>query len=308
MPAPATSRQTISFLMKRFAEVGIRPHHKHGQNFLIDLNLQQLLVDSAELSQRDVVLEIGTGTGALTALMAPCAAAVVTVEIDRHLYQLASEELFGVPNVTMLAHDALRNKNSIDSQVWQAVQQKMEEGPGRQLKLVANLPYSIATPVLTNLLAGPIVPVFMTATIQKELADRIIARPGTKAYGALSIWMQSQCQVHVVRNLPPTVFWPRPKVTSSIIHAVIDPELRARITDLAFFQSFTRAMFFHRRKFLRSELASFDKERLPKDAVDRILGELQLDPESRAEQLSVEEMLALADRVREHLQAPSPTG
>ena len=298
MPAPVASNQTISFLIKRFEEAGIRLKHRHGQNFLIDLNLQRLLVDSAQLDRRDVVLEVGTGTGALSTLIAPRVAALVTVEIDPQLFQLASEELFGFENVVMLHQDVLRNKNNLHPDVVETVQQQLAQAPDRRLKVVANLPYSVATPVLSNLLISPIVPHSMTITIQKELADRIVARPSTKDYGALSIWIQSQCRTELVRILPPTVFWPRPKVTSAIVHLEVQNELRARIGDLAYFQSFVRSMFTHRRKFLRGVLHSASPE-LSKPDVDEILAQLGLRPDSRAEQLELQTMLSLATAVRD---------
>ena len=186
------SRQTKTFLMQRFREMGIAPATRHGQNFLIDLNLQQLIIDAARLDERDVVLEIGTGTGSLTAQFASQAAAVVTVEIDGHLFELASELLLELDNVTMLRQDALRNKNHFAQPVLDAVGERLAEGPDRRLKLVANLPYNIATPVLSNLLACEHVPHSMVATIQKELADRITSEPWSKNYGALSVWMQCQ--------------------------------------------------------------------------------------------------------------------
>ena len=174
----------------------------------------------------------------------------------------------------------------------------MCEQPGRRLKLAANLPYSVATPIVSNLLATDLTPTSMTVTIQKELADRITARPSTKDYSALSIWMQSQCETHVVRLLPPAVFWPRPKVESTILRIVPRAELRERIPDRAYFHSFVRSMFFHRRKFLRSELLSACKKRLDKPAVDEIMKERGLAPDARAEQLDVEAMIALCEAVR----------
>jgi 16S rRNA (adenine1518-N6/adenine1519-N6)-dimethyltransferase len=301
MPAASSRNQTQSFLLRRFAEAGIRPQARHGQNFLIDLNLVRILRDSARLGRDDVVLEVGTGTGSLTALIAERAAAVVTVEVDPQLFQLASEEVGDLPNVTLLHQDALKNKNRIDSRVMEAVQAKLDEAPGRRFKLVANLPYNIATPLVSNLLAGPLVPCSMTVTIQKELADRITARPSTKDYGALSIWVQCQCRVEIVRVMPPTVFWPRPKVHSAIIHIKVDEARRAAIADLAYFHDFTRAMFFHRRKFLRSVLASAYKGRLSKPAADEIIAQLGLAETARAEELDVATMLALADAVRARL-------
>jgi len=300
------SNQTVSFLMKRFAEAGIHVKSRHGQNFLIDLNLQRLLADSAELGPRDVALEVGTGTGALTALIAERAAHVVTVEIDPQLYQLASEELFEFSNVTMLAQDALKNKNTLAPGVIEAVKLRLAEQPGRRLKLVANLPYSVATPVITNLLASEIPPATMTVTIQKELADRMSAVPGTKDYSALSIWVQSLCRVRIVRILPPTVFWPRPKVTSAIIHLEAVPELRAKIPDLVFWQEFVRSMFFHRRKYLRRVLETACGGALSKPEVDAILAEQHLAADNRAERLDVETMLALGEAVRRRINTREP--
>ena len=226
------TRQTKTFLLERFREMGIRPATRHGQNFLIDLNLVQLIIDAADITADDVVLEVGTGTGSLTALMAERAAAVVTVEIDAHLFELASEQLIDLPNVTMLQFDALRNKNNFDDRVMDAVGEHLTAAPDRRFKLVANLPYNIATPVISNLLLARHVPHSMTVTIQKELADRIIAAPSTKDYSALSVWIQSQCTAEIVRLMPPSVFWPEPKVTSAILHIVVDPAKRARIKDL----------------------------------------------------------------------------
>ena len=202
--------------------MGIEPATRHGQNFLIDLNLQQMIVDAAELTKDDVVLEVGTGTGGLTAILAQRSAAVVTVEIDGHLFELASELLFDCPNVTMLHFDALHNKNQFDPRVMEAVGRRLAEAPGRRFKLAANLPYNIATPVLSNLLLAEHVPDAMVATIQKELAERIVAQPWTKDYGALSAWMQCQATTEIVRIMPPSVFWPLPKVDSAIVRITVD--------------------------------------------------------------------------------------
>ncbi|HEY5311232.1 MAG TPA: 16S rRNA (adenine(1518)-N(6)/adenine(1519)-N(6))-dimethyltransferase RsmA [Pirellulales bacterium] len=293
--------QTQSFLIRRFAEVGIRPSTRHGQNFLIDLNLVTLLADSAQLDKRDVVLEVGTGTGSLTAILAERAAEVVSVEVDSHMHLLASEELVDVPNVTLLNQDALRNKNHLHPTLMEQVRAKLAAAPGRRFKFAANLPYNIATPVLSNLLAEDPVPITMTATIQKELADRIVAQPSTKDYGALSVWVQSQCDAEIVRLMAPTVFWPRPKVTSAIVQITLRPELRARIADVAFFHQTIRALFFHRRKFLRSVVLSAFKEQLDKPAVDELLAGQGLSETSRAEELDVATLLRLTDALRERV-------
>ncbi|NQT40170.1 MAG: ribosomal RNA small subunit methyltransferase A [Planctomycetes bacterium] len=290
--------QTLSFLMRRFKEAGFYPHKKLGQNFLIDGNLQHLILDSAQLGPEDVVLEVGTGTGSLTVLMAPLAGRVITVEIDRHLHQLAFEELFGQDNVRMLLLDALKNKNRLNEELLEVIAAELDAVPGSRFKLVANLPYSVATPILSNLLALDTPPHSMTITIQKELADRLVAGPRTKDYGALSIWVQSQCHVEIVRVMAPSVFWPRPKVYSAVVQITLDPARRERIGDRTFFHSFVRSMFFHRRKFLRSELLSAFKGRLGKPEVDEIMARLGVDSTIRAEELTVSEMLALAEAVR----------
>src|SRR4029079_9326301 len=288
-----SSRQTQSFLMERMKEAGIRPQGQHGQNFLIDLNLLDLLVRTADPGPKDVVLEVGTGLGSFASRVAQLAAAVVTVEIDPRLFALASEELSGLSNVTMLQQDALKNKNTIHPAVLEAVRQKLtetqarsaSEGPGSQtsqqspitvhhapdpprLKLIANLPYNIATPILSNLLTINPIPVSLTATIQKELADRMVAPPGTKDYSALSIWMQALCAIEIVREMPPQVFWPRPKVHSAIIHILPNPAKRAQLGDLMFFHEFIRSLFFHRRKYLRGVLVSTFEDKLTKADID----------------------------------------
>ena len=299
------ARQTQSFLRQRFEEAGLRPETRRGQNFLIDLNLLDLLVGAADLGPHDVVLEVGTGLGSLTSRLAPLAAHVVTVEIDPHIYQLASEELADLPNVTMLRQDALQNKNHIDPAVLDEVRTQLAAKPQRRFKLAANLPYNIATPILSNLLASQPTPVSLTATIQKELADRISARPSTKDYSALSIWMQAQCEIELVRIIPPQAFWPRPKVQSAIIHIVANAEKRARIADLGFFHRFVRGLFLHRRKFLRGVMATILKDELSKAEVDAILASFHFSPDVRAEQLPVESLIELANVAGKRCQAAS---
>lgn len=298
MSTGSSQNQTLSFLLRRFSEAGIKPRTQLGQNFLIDLNLVRLLVRSAELTPDDVALEVGSGTGSLTALMAPEVAAVVTVELDRQLFALAQEELADLENVTMLNTDALAGKNRLNPEVLDAVGRQLAAAPGRRFKLVANLPYNVATPLVSNLLGLERPPESMTVTIQKEVADRIVARPGSKDYGALSVWVQSQCRVELVRVMPPGVFWPRPKVSSAIVRIVLEPERRAGIGNLEFFHSFVRSIFLHRRKILRWGLFSAFKGRLDKPAVDSLMRRQDLGPDARAEQLDPQRMLALAQAVQ----------
>jgi len=296
MPSP---RQTVSYLTSRFREAGIRPDVRHGQNFLIDLNLLDLLLNAADIQKTDVILEVGTGMGSLTARMAEKAAAVVTVEIDERLYALASEELTDFSNVLMLQKDALKSKNHLEPEVIAVVQEQLELDPARRFKLVANLPYNIATPILSNLLTCDVVPLSMTATIQKELAERMVAVPSTKDYSALSIWMQALCDIQIVRVLPPQVFWPKPKVHSAIVHIVPSPEKRERIPDLTFFHDFVRSLFLHRRKFLRGVLIVMLKDRVDKPIIDELLAAFQFPEDVRAEQLDVEMIMALSEAVRD---------
>jgi 16S rRNA (adenine1518-N6/adenine1519-N6)-dimethyltransferase len=301
MSSGPSRNQTLSFLMQRFAEAGVHPRTQLGQNFLIDLNLIDLLVRAAQIGPNDVVLEVGTGTGSLTAMMAQRAATVVTVEVDREMHRLASEELESFDNVHMLLVDALKNKNRLNPDVLDVVNQELAASPERRFKLAANLPYHIATPLISNLLTLDRPPETMTVTIQKEVADRIVAEPRSKDYGSLSVWVQSQCRVETVRILPPAVFWPRPKVHSAIIQITLDEPLRNRIPDRSFFHQFVRSIFLHRRKFLRSELLSAYKNQLDKPQVDAILADRGLGADVRAEQLGVDEMLALAETVRQKL-------
>lgn len=292
-------RQTKSFLMSRLREIGVEPTSRHGQNFLIDLNLVQLIVDSAELGPSDVVLEIGTGTGSLTALMAPLAGHVVTVEIDANLFELASEQLLPFDNVTQLSCDALKNKNRFAPEVMEAVGRALSDAPDSRLKLVANLPYNVATPILSNLLLSEHTPHRMVATIQKELADRIVAQPWSKDYGALSVWIQSQANAEVVRVMPPKVFWPEPKVTSAIVRIDVDFERRAQIPDLRYFHQFVKTLFLHRRKYFRANVLSSLKRHVSKDQVDALLGQMGFSPDTRTEQLDIQTLLEFTERVRE---------
>jgi 16S rRNA (adenine1518-N6/adenine1519-N6)-dimethyltransferase len=294
----ATRHHTKTYLRRLFDELGISPTTKLGQNFLVDPNLQYFIVEAADIEPGDVVLEVGTGTGALTALLADRAFAVVTVEVDRHLFELASEHLCDRENVTLLRQDALRNKNSMDERVLQAVRERVADAPG-SFKLVANLPYNIATPVVSNLLGSDPHPASLTVTIQKELAERIVAEPKTKDYSALSVWVQCQADARIVRVLPPTVFWPRPKVDSAILRIDVDEARRASIPNRCYFRQFVKAMFLHRRKFLRANLAPAMKRHLSKSDVDEILSELGLIGNVRTEELDVPTLLKLCERTRQ---------
>lgn len=292
-------RQTASYLSKRLAAAGLRPVSRFGQNFLVDLNLIDLIARSAELRKTDVVLEVGTGVGSLTTRLSDQAGAVLSVEIDANLHQLASEELEGRQNVRLIHGDALRNKNSLRADLMEQIRDAMTRiGEESRFLLVANLPYNIATPIISNLLHESPPPDAMVVTIQKELADRMIAQPSTKDYSALSVWIQSLCKCEIVRILPPNVFWPRPKVHSAIIRLDTVPQWRDKFADIDYFHQTVRALFFHRRKFLRSVVVSAMKGRLSKAEVDEILSQQGYDETARAEELSVEKIQQLAESLR----------
>ncbi len=303
------NRQTAKFLRRRFAEVGLRPDSRHGQNFLVDLNLLDLLVDAGDLAKEDFVLEVGTGTGALTSRLSDEAGFVLSIEIDEYLHQMASEELYGRDNVLLMKRDVLKNKNCIHTSVTDQIALEMQRPGIENFKVIANLPYNIATPLISNLLFETPMPSRICVTIQKELAERIVAAPRSKDYGALSVWIQSLGEAEIVRFLPPTAFWPQPKVHSGIVAIVPDETKRSAIPDLRDFHQLVRALFLHRRKFLRSNLISALKRRLDKPQVDQIMAERNLGPKSRSEELSVDEFFGLHLAVRRALEkSGDPSG
>jgi 16S rRNA (adenine1518-N6/adenine1519-N6)-dimethyltransferase len=197
-------RQTQSFLRNLFHQLKIHPKDKLGQNFLVDLNLLDVLLAAAELSQTDLVLEVGTGTGSLTARLAEQAGGVLSTEIDSQFFQLAQDTLGFRPHVKLLNVDILENKNRLASEVMEPLRTAWQSGKFTALKLVANLPYAVATPVIANLLLSDVVFERMVVTVQWEIAERLLAEPGCKQYGALAVLVQTVADVELIRKLPPT--------------------------------------------------------------------------------------------------------
>ncbi|MCH2202770.1 MAG: 16S rRNA (adenine(1518)-N(6)/adenine(1519)-N(6))-dimethyltransferase RsmA [Fuerstiella sp.] len=290
------SRQTRQQLMSLFREHGFNPRSDLGQNFLIDINLIEFVVRAAEISRDDLILEVGTGTGGMTALLAQQAGQVVSVEVDPKMHALASHITRHCDNVTLINRDILRNKNTLSPEIVDLLRQETAKRPDGQLKLVANLPYSVATPVISNLVASDLQWSRIVATIQLELGEKMTAEPGSGSYGALSVWLQSQCSVRIIRRMGPQVFWPRPKVQSAIVSIRRHDGRAERIDDRPFFLDFIRRLFHHRRKLVRSVLCGMYSKQMSRKDVDTILAELDHDPESRAEQLDVNELLRLANR------------
>ena len=297
-------RQTRTHLTSLFKRHGLHPRTDLGQNFLIDLNILDFVVREAHLEKdRDVVLEVGAGTAGMTSFLSQGAAAVVSVEVDKTMHRMASEVLEGRENVTLLQCDALKNKNRLHPRVMEAVDAELAKVPEARLKLVANLPYNIATPVISNLAGTDLPWSRMVAMIQYELAQRMTARPGEPgsggggggSYGALSAWIQNLAGVKILKKVPPSVFWPRPGVDSAVIRLNPNPRAREQIADLRFFQDFLRRLFHHRRKLMRGVLCGMYRQELTKPEVDAVLAAAGYEPTARAEAFDPTELRTLAN-------------
>jgi len=228
-PPASPTRQTTAYLKQLFVEVGFVIDAKRGQNFLVDLNLLDLLERSAGITPADVVLEVGTGTGALSERLSRAAKHVVTCEVDSRLACLARDKLIDCDNVTLVEGDVLAGKHRFAPAVLAAIEAAIAASPGARLLLVANLPYCVATPVISNLLALPCPFDTAVVTVQREMGERMTAAAGSHSYNALSVWIGAQCRSELVRVLPPSVFWPRPKVESAIVRLDLEPARRAAI-------------------------------------------------------------------------------
>jgi 16S rRNA (adenine1518-N6/adenine1519-N6)-dimethyltransferase len=292
------SRQTLSYLRGLFAERGIKPKNKLGQNFLIDLNLLEVLLQAGEPTRDDLVLEVGSGTGGLTVRLGELAGAVVSVEVDPSFSALVREEVQRLPSegrVLLLHADVLKGKNHLNPEVLKAIEEVARKQGTTRVKLIANLPYAVATPVVSNLLLSELPVERMAVTVQWEIAERLLARPGTGDYGALTVLVQSLADVELVRRLPPTVFWPRPKVDSAIVLIRPSAARRAQVGDPQRLRNFLRDLYTHRRKNLRGALISFPGARFGKEEVDQLLAEVGLDGKTRAEDLDLEQHRRLCD-------------
>jgi 16S rRNA (adenine1518-N6/adenine1519-N6)-dimethyltransferase len=291
------SRQTTAYLKRLFEQVGFGIDSSKGQNFLVDLNLVDVVVREAGIGPADVVLEVGCGTGVLTERLAAAAGRVVTAEIDPRLAQLARDRLIEADNVELVEGDALASKHVMAPALLAAVDAALAASPGGALRLVANLPYCVATPVISNLLALPRPFASATVTVQREMAERMSAHAGDSSYNALSVWIGAQADAEIVRILPPSVFWPRPKVDSAIVRLDVEPERRAAIGDLGRFHNFVREVFCHRRKVLRGillRMAGGKKTDAAHATVERAYTTLDLPANIRAEDIPPDDFVRLA--------------
>ena len=286
---PHTKQQIQQLL--RAADVS--PRHRWGQNFLVDLNLMRLLVRTAGLKGDETVLEIGCGTGSLTELLAEAAGAVVAVEIDRFLINIAKSELAQFDNITFVEGDVLTSKSIINHHVLDCItcSCKRLRGP---FYLIANLPYQAASPLIVNLLLGTNIPDAMFVTIQTEVAERMTAEPGRKAYGMLSILMQSTGDVTKIRDLPAQAFWPSPRVQSTMVAWRRDDKKYRFIADMKLLKRVVDLLLGHRRKKIRNCISDGLKN-TDQNPIPQLLLEADIDPDARGETVSPKKFVQLAN-------------
>jgi 16S rRNA (adenine1518-N6/adenine1519-N6)-dimethyltransferase len=286
--------QTKRHIRELLSSAGIRPNGHLGQHFLIDLNLMRLLIDSANLQKDDIVLEVGCGTGSLTQALAEKAGKIVAVELDRNLFEIAENQLANAKNVELINTDILESKHMISRIATDALEAARNNFPGR-IVLVANLPYNVASPVMMNLLTGPAIAEAMIVTIQKEVAERMTAKPASDHYGTLSIFLGATGDVETIRTLKPAVFWPRPQVDSAMVRFVRSQTSADQIENMELFSEIVHLFMGHRRKTL---LAS---SKLAREKIGylanwpQIFEKCRIDSTKRPEQLSPAEFVAMAN-------------
>ena len=230
--------------------------------------------------------------------MAGRGARVLAVEVDPGMAALATEAAAPFPNAKVLNLDALASKHAVAPEVLETLDRARE---GRPYKLVANLPYNIATPLIMNLMVDDAHrPDLVVVTIQKELGERMIAKAGDSENSSLSVILQALAEIEIARVLPPSVFWPRPKVDSAVVVIRPDPAKREAVGDLAWFHRIVRDVFLYRRKVLRAVLAKLAPDHVSKADVDALLQSLAIDGGLRAEALEVPQWIALAGGLRDH--------
>lgn len=277
LAVPTVTALTATQIRDLARRHGFRPSQSLGQNFVVDPNTIRRIVRLAELAPEDRVLEIGAGLGALTVALAEQAAAVLAVEIDRRLLPALGEVVGGLGNVAVVAGDAM----ALDYHQLLA---------GREHRLIANLPYNIATPLVAGLLEGVPELVDLVVMVQREAGERLIARPGSKVYGAVSVRVAYHCHTRLLGRVPPTVFWPVPAVESVLVRLTRRPP-PVEIAS-APLMTVVQAAFGQRRKTIRNSLVSvLDR---PAPVVEAALAEADIDPGVRAETLGLESFARLA--------------
>lgn len=262
-----------------------------GQNFLTDTNILQKIVDTAEIDEKVNVIEIGPGIGALTEFLAENAAEVMAFEIDDRLVPILADTLRDFDNVTVVNQDILKTDLAAHIQNF--------KNPDLPIKVVANLPYYITTPILMHLIESGIPFSEFVVMMQREVADRISATPNTKAYGSLSIAVQYYMTAKVAFIVPRTVFVPAPNVDSAILKMVRRPQPAAEVSDEKFFFKVAKASFTHRRKTLWNNLTSyFGKSEDTKTKLEAALAVADLAPNLRGEALTLADFARLTDALK----------
>lgn len=259
---------------------------KFGQNFLIDTHVLDKIVNAARITKEDFVLEIGPGIGTMTQYLASAAREVFAVEIDRALIPILEDTLQDYENVTILNEDILK----VD------IRKLAEErNGGRPIKVVANLPYYITTPIIMGLFEGEVPIDSITVMVQKEVADRMQVGPGTKDYGALSLAVQYYAEPYIVANVPPNCFMPRPKVGSAVIRLTKYKDAPIKVTNEKLLFQLIRASFNQRRKTLQNGIKNFGGLNFSKEQVAQALEEMGLPASVRGEALTLEQFATLAN-------------
>ena len=258
-----------------------------GQNFLVDVNILENIIKHAGIDKSSGAIEIGPGIGALTEQLAIYADQVVAYEIDKRLFPILADTLQGYSNVELIHQDILQ------ADVAAAIEAHFP--PEQSIHIVANLPYYITTPILMKLLRERLPVSSLTVMIQKEVAERMAAKPNSKSYGSLTIAVQYYTEASVVMRVPRQVFMPQPNVDSSILKLVVRENPPVQVEDEDFFFKLVQACFAQRRKTLRNNLTSFYKEKYDKETITNLLDSIEIDGIRRGESLSMEEFALLAN-------------
>lgn len=263
---------------------------KFGQNFLIDEHVLSKIIRSAEITEDDFVVEIGPGIGTLTQYLAASAREVAAIEIDDALIPILKDTLSAYDNVTVIHEDVLK----VD-----LCKLAEEKNGGKPIKVVANLPYYITTPIIMGLFENHVPVESITIMVQKEVADRMKTGPGSKDYGALSLAVQYYAKPELVANVPPNCFMPRPRVGSAVIRLTRHAEVPVQAEDEKLMFQMIRASFNQRRKTLVNGLGNAPELHIPKEMTTEVLDEMGLSASVRGEALTLEQFAELSNRILE---------
>lgn len=261
---------------------------KFGQNFLIDPHVLDKIINAAEITKEDCVIEIGPGIGSVTQALIDNAGKVISIEIDDQLIPILTEQFGGCENFRLIHKDVLK----VDLHKLIA-----EESPNRRIKVVANLPYYITTPIIMMLLEHNLPIESITVMVQKEVADRMASGPGSKQYGAITVAMKYYCDTYLVANVPQNCFMPRPNVDSAVIKLTLHQESIVDINDEEQLLKIIKAAFSQRRKTLLNTLVSNGNLGLSKEEIKNILDESGIGASTRGETLSLDDYAMLSNYI-----------